>query len=301
MDTETMQTAAPETDDDDFDVDVSDVSELETDDDDTEPDEEPGKEPDKEPTQEPGKDQEPAKEPANEPAKEQDKEPSKEPAKDQTFDLKYNGEQKSVSLDEMKVLAQKGLNYDKVSQERDALRQESTELRKFRDDNHELLGVLTTAAQNSGMDVPAFVRTIRENLLTSQGVDREVARERIAREDAERQLAAAREQETSGKRKETEEQERRRQDAEAFGKLYQDVDPKTIPDEVWEEVRKGESLVTAYGRYENRQLQAEIKRLKEQQTAAEQNNKNREKTLGSVKTGGQTAAKDSFLEAFLSE
>ena len=93
----------------------------------------------------------------------------------------------------------------------------------------------------------------------------------------------------------------RRQDAEAFGKLYQDVDPKTIPDEVWEEVRKGESLVTAYGRYENRQLQAEIKRLKEQQTAAEQNNKNREKTLGSVKTGGQTAAKDPFLDAFLSE
>ena len=45
----------------------------------------------------------------------------------------------------------------------------------------------------------------------------------------------------------------------------------------------------------------QIKRLKEQQTAAEQNNKNREKTLGSVKTGGQTAAKDPFLEAFLSE
>lgn len=296
MDTETMQTAAPETDDDDFDVDVSDVSELETDDDDDAEYSEPDTKPETEPETE--------DEPANSDAP-TDKPGSDAPPEEETnpvmYDLKYNGEKKLVTVDEMKTLAQKGLNYDKVSQERDALRQESTELRKFRDDNHELLGVLTTAAQNAGMDVPAFVRTIRENLLTSQGVDREVARERIAREDAERQLAAARERETSGKRKETEEQERRRQDAEAFGKLYQDVDPKTIPDEVWEEVRKGESLVTAYGRYENRQLQAEIKRLKEQQTAAEQNNKNREKTLGSVKTGGQTAAKDSFLEAFLSE
>ena len=296
MDTETMQTAAPETDEDDFDVDVSDVSELETDDDDDAESSEPDTKPETEPETE--------DEPANSDAP-TDKPDSDAPPEEETnpvmYDLKYNGEKKLVTVDEMKTLAQKGLNYDKVSQERDALRQESTELRKFRDDNHELLGVLTTAAQNSGMDVPAFVRTIRENLLTSQGVDREVARERIAREDAERQLAAAREQETSGKRKETEEQERRRQDAEAFGKLYQDVDPKTIPDEVWEEVRKGESLVTAYGRYENRQLQAEIKRLKEQQTAAEQNNKNREKTLGSVKTGGQTAAKDPFLEAFLSE
>ena len=295
MDTETMQTAAPETDDDDFDVDVSDVSELETDDDDAEV-----SEPDTKPETEPETEDEPANSDAP-----TDKPDSDAPPEEETnpvmYDLKYNGEKKLVTVDEMKTLAQKGLNYDKVSQERDALRQESTELRKFRDDNHELLGVLTTAAQNAGMDVPAFVRTIRENLLTSQGVDREVARERIAREDAERQLAAARERETSGKKKETEEQEHRRQDAEAFGKLYQDVDPKTIPDEVWEEVRKGESLVTAYGRYENRQLQAEIKRLKEQQTAAEQNNKNREKTLGSVKTGGQTAAKDSFLEAFLSE
>ena len=291
MDTETMQTAAPETDDDDFDVDVSDVSELETDDDDAEA---------SEPETEPETEDEPANPDAPTDKPDSDAPPEEE-TKSETYELKYNGEQKPVTLDEMKPLAQKGLNYDKVSQERDALRQESTELRKFRDDNHELLGVLTTAAQNAGMDVPAFVRTIRENLLTSQGVDREVARERIAREDAERQLAAARERETSGKRKETEEQERRRQDAEAFGKLYQDVDPKTIPDEVWEEVRKGESLVTAYGRYENRQLQAEIKRLNEQQTAAEQNNKNREKTLGSVKTGGQTAAKDPFLDAFLSE
>lgn len=295
MDTETMQTAAPETDDDDFDVDVSDVSELETDDDDAEV-----SEPDTKPETEPETEDEPANSDAPTDKPDSDAPPEEE-TKPETYELKYNGEKKLVTVDEMKTLAQKGLNYDKVSQERDALRQESTELRKFRDDNHELLGVLTTAAQNAGMDVPAFVRTIRENLLTSQGVDREVARERIAREDAERQLAAARERETSGKRKETEEQEHRRQDAEAFGKLYQDVDPKTIPDEVWEEVRKGESLVTAYGRYENRQLQAEIKRLKEQQTAAEQNNKNREKTLGSVKTGGQTAAKDPFLEAFLSE
>ena len=53
--------------------------------------------------------------------------------KGQTLKVKYNGEEKELTFDEAVILAQKGMNYDKVTAERDTLRnsKEKQILEKF--------------------------------------------------------------------------------------------------------------------------------------------------------------------------
>ena len=84
-------------------------------------------------------------------------------------------------------------------------------------------------------------------------------------------------------------------------KLYKDVDPGQIPKEVWDDVRNGETLVSAYGRYENRQLAENNRKLQESINAMKQNEKNKQKSIGSAKTEGKETAKDQFLEYLFSD
>jgi hypothetical protein len=74
------------------------------------------------------------------------------------------------------------------------------------------------------------------------------------------------------------------------------MDYKTIPAEVWQDVRKGETLVNAYGKYEMQQLKAENQRLQQQIDAKAQNEKNKENSLGSMRSGSQTQKTDPFLD-----
>ena len=67
---------------------------------------------------------------------------------------------------------------------------------------------------------------------------------------------------------------------------------------VWEEVRKGDTLVNAYGRYEAEQLRAENQRLQQELAAKEQNEKNKQNTIGSMKSGSGIQKVDAFMEGF---
>ena len=108
----------------------------------------------------------------------------------QMFDLKYNKETKPYTRQQVTELAQKGLNYDHVTEQRNRLQQENAELSKYRDENAPVLEALKAPAEAAGKDLPEFLTAIRANMLVSQGLSPEVARERILRADAERRLQA---------------------------------------------------------------------------------------------------------------
>ena len=228
----------------------------------------------------------------------------KEPPTEETFDLKFNKEIRKVSRDEMTELAQKGLNHDRILAQRDELRGELDELRKYRDENSGYLTALTEAAEASGTDIPTFLRTLRENAYVSQGLSRDTAKERVLREEAERTLARTRAQENAAAeqtKSETAKRDEQKRDIERFITTYKGVEPESIPQEVWDAVRGGESLVSAYGRYETRKVNEENRKLQERIKAMEQNEKNKQAAVGSVKTDGKESAKDPFLAAFMSD
>lgn len=217
------------------------------------------------------------------------------------FDLKYNKETKQYTRQQVTELAQKGLNYDHVTEQRDRLQQENADLAKFRDENSAILDTLRAAAEASGKSIPEYLTSIRTNLLVAQGVSPETARERILREDAEQRLHSqqkAEEAEASSKR---DAEQRQKDDIARFQKKYKDVDPKTIPQEVWEAVRGGELLTDAYGDYQRRELERQLKEANEKLAIRAKNESNRQKSLGSLQSTKQETGKDPFLEGFLSD
>ena len=244
--------------------------------------------------------QEPSEEP-EEPAGQPEAEPTKEQKEEELFDLKFNKEIRKVNRQEVTELAHKGLNHDRILEQRDHLQQENAELLKFKQDNEAIIGLLDAAAQKSGTDRNTFLQSVRENAYVSQGLSRDAAHERVLREDAEQRLSRTEKADAEKQQAQQGQELARQQDIERFLKLYKDVDPNTIPKEVWDDVRNGETLVSAYGRYENRQLAESNRKLQESINALKQNEKNKQKSIGSAKTEGKETAKDPFLEYLFSD
>lgn len=213
------------------------------------------------------------------------------------FDLKYNKETKQYTKQQVTELAQKGLNYDHVTEQRDRLQQENADLAKFKDEYSGVFETLESMAESAGKNLPEFLTSIRMNMLVAQGVSQETARERILREDAERRLQASAAEENRKSKAE----ERQREDIRRFQEKYKDVDPKTIPQEVWQAVGKGELLVDAYGDYQRRELERQLKEANEKLAIRAKNESNKQKSLGSLQSTKQETGKDPFLEGFLSD
>lgn len=217
------------------------------------------------------------------------------------FDLKYNKETKQYTRQQVTELAQKGLNYDRVTEQRDRLQQENADLAKFRDENSAILDTLRAAAEASGKSVPECLTSIRTNLLVAQGISPETARERILREDAEQRLHSQQKAEEAAASSKRDTEQRQKDDIARFQKKYKDVDPKSIPQEVWDAVRGGELLTDAYGDYQRRELERQLREANEKLAIRAKNESNKQKSLGSLQSTKQETGKDPFLEGFLSD
>ena len=280
-------------DDDNYDVDLSEYENLTEDDGDgnqTEPTETEETSQEQESTQ--GEDEQAHEDTAA------DEQPGTE---EPMFDLKYNKETKQYTRQQVTELAQKGLNYDHVTEQRDRLQQEVADLTKFRDENSAILDTLRAAAEASGKSVPEYLTSIRTNLLVAQGISPETARERILREDAEQRLHSQQKAEEAAASRKRDAEQRQKDDIARFQKKYKDVDPKTIPQEVWEAVRGGELLTDAYGDYQRRELELQLREANEKLAIRAKNESNRQKSLGSLQSTKQETGKDPFLEGFLSD
>lgn len=280
-------------DDDNYDVDLSEYENLTEDDGDgnqTEPTETEETSQEQESTQ--GEDEQAHEDTAA------DEQPGTE---EPMFDLKYNKETKKYTRQQVTELAQKGLNYDHVTEQRDRLQQEIADLTKFRDENSAILDTLRAAAEASGKSVPEYLTSIRTNLLVAQGISPETARERILREDAEQRLHSQQKAEEAEANRKRDAEQRQKDDIARFQKKYKDVDPKTIPQEVWEAVRGGELLTDAYGDYQRRELERQLREANEKLAIRAKNESNRQKSLGSLQSTKQETGKDPFLEGFLSD
>jgi len=220
--------------------------------------------------------------PADQPEQTVEQPPQEEPEQtatgaDQRFELKHLDERREVTLEEMKVLAQQGMDYARVREERDRLREYEGFLKELAGDGtvEELIDEARAAAlsQKEGIDRKTAIGRVK------------LDRERKAFEAQKAKADAAKAEQTKADETAAEQkaaQERWRQDCFlAFSKEFPDVAPDKIPKDVWTAFQNGETLVSAYRGYRLRELEQEQKTKQQAEDAAK-------RSTGSQKTAGKS-------------
>lgn len=221
------------------------------------------------PAQKPTEEQPPQQSPTEKP-------PAEQPTpQEDAYTLKHMDETRTVSRDEVVSLAQKGMDYDRIRQERDQLRQ-------YRQEADPALLMVKGYAERSGLTVEQYLDVVRRQELLSQGVNEQTANAQISLEKQQAAMEArtradqeARQQQEAAQRKDQEQQEARRKDMEDFMAAHPGVKGSDIPQEAWAQVAAGKSLIAAYAEHENKQLKAEL-------AAERQNKANAQRSPGSL-------------------
>lgn len=199
----------------------------------------------------------------------------------ETFTLRHlDDPPRNVGREEVIRLAQQGLDYERVRQERDSLR-------ASRQEDQQVVELVKGFAARSGMSVAEYVDYCRTQDLMAQGVNEATAKAQVEIEkqrlQMDKQAQEAQDAETAANA-ERERAQAQRKDMEAFLAVYPNVKATEIPKEVWQRVAAGGSLVTEYTRWENTQLRAKLAARESQQNAAE-------KAPGSMTSRGQKGRK----------
>lgn len=214
-----------------------------------------------------------------------------EESADQRFELKHLEETRSVDRDEVIRLAQKGMDYDRIREERDSVR---PELKLYKD-------FLSELANESGLTVTELIDSVRAKRLEASEKEKgneisegdALLRVQREREAAQKAKPAEENTERTEKEKPTEVQaeDSRRESFARFAREYPDVKAEDIPAKVWQDfaANKGD-LADIYARHENTALKAKI-------AAMERNEDNRKRSTGSRKSSG-AKAKDIFDSAW---
>ena len=217
----------------------------------------------------------------------------------QLFELKHLGETKNVNRDEVVTLAQKGMDYDRVTEKNTQLENQVSEQKQQLAQLTEPENALQELAKQSGTTVEELVENMLIAVTKSKyGIDDDgMALERVKLDRERRAL----DQERAALATKNQEQEQqaanekwRGECFDAFAKAYPDVDPASIPNGVWEAFNRGETLVSAYARERNKALEAEIARMKSEQETRDRNAANAARSTGSQSSAGKTGSDEAF-------
>lgn len=201
--------------------------------------------------------------------------------------LKYNHEERELTLDEVVPLAQKGLNYDKIQAKLQELEKNPAlaYVEKVAKANNMTVDQLIEAWQRA--DEQAEIQQLAER----ENVPYEIAERlyKVEKETNQIKTALQTEQQTKA------EQEKQQREFAEFLENYPDVKAESIPKEVWEyRERTGKTLTDAMTWYENQQLKNELKILKQNLENVKKAPVNGVTTYGS----NENASKDPFEIGF---
>lgn len=210
----------------------------------------------------------------------------------ETFELKHLGEVKAVSRDEVITLAQKGLNYEHIRQERDNARADAKRLGEYEE-------LLKELADQKGSSVEDFADSLRAALVAKRdNLAPEIALQKVKLDRERKAFEAERSAQQQTKQQQDAESERVRQSLLRFSKEYPDVQPGDIPPEMWQSVRDGGDLTDLYARHENKLLKGKVDELTKALETEKQNSKNKERAAGSRQSAGKGNDMDAFERAW---
>ena len=217
------------------------------------------------------------------------------PDQDSSFTLRYLGEDKTVNREEVINLAQQGMDYSRIREKWDGIKDDVPRLRMYETFLKEL-------AETRGGDIEALIDDVRTRSIMNQAKaeGKEIPAAEAARRAVTARLDAMKGDEAK-KQADIEEEDRlrRRASVDRFYSVYgNSVKADEIPEEVWLDAEKTGDLTASYHKHRIGKLEEENKRLKEEleQTKQQQNNKAR--SMGSSRSVGSAAAKDAFDEGW---
>ena len=221
---------------------------------------------------------------------------AKETPKESPFlKIRYNGADEDLTQEQAVELAQKGRNYDKIYQRLQDLQNDPTR------------AVFEEQAQSAGLTLQEYANRLKEfqqasaiNKIAKEFMAKnpdateEIAKQYAQSEYRNQEALKAQQKAQEAQRTEQERQSRAQEQVAAFVNEYPDVNIRELPQEVVDDINKnGETLLSAYRRYENKQLRAEL-------AAARKNNSNRSKATGNLTdNAGSSTAGDPFLQGLL--
>lgn len=221
----------------------------------------------------------------------------------ETFTLKVNKEERTVSREEMITLAQKGADYDRIKEAAEQAKTDNTALKEQNAKMQEAYDILTTLAEESKVSIPELLDVFRINRYKGQGLSEDAAKERVAREKAERELKTLKsEQAAAQAAQQKPDTDRAKRDLEEFRKAYPDVAlTKELVDSMLDDVQAGMTLTQAYQKQEAARKDEKIRQLEAELEAERKNRENRASSPGPQKDSGAKRSKsqyDDFFGAF---
>lgn len=213
-----------------------------------------------------------------------------------TFELgiRYNGQDMTLDREKATMLAQKGMNYDKVYQQLQDLK------------NDPVRKLFEQQAADAGLTVQEYAQRMQE--FRDQASTQKIAREfknqnpditdEVALEYAKQAYANQKSQTEAQTRARQAQAQQEANDAlirevQEFNELYPDVDIKDLPPEVIDDINTGTKLETAYLRYMSREYRKRI-------SNTETNMRNKQKNIGSAADNvGGSGGDDPFLKGLL--
>ena len=218
-----------------------------------------------------------------------------QPDTDQYLELKHLDEVRKVSKDEAKVLAQKGMDYDRIRNKLDEAANANAKLKVYEDFLNEIKGDFNSV-EDLMTDTRAKILADKEKI----SYDDAVAKVKAANQQAEQKAQEQKQAQLSG---EDYIQQMKQRSYTAFAKKHPEILPKDIPMEVWEDVNTNTyNLEVSYEKYTTRNeltsTKTELANMKAEIEALKQNKQNEEKAVGSLKTAGSAKTVDKYLEGW---
>ena len=235
-------------------------------------------------------------------AEAKEEKPEEKPAEPETFTLKVNKEERTVSRDEVISLAQKGADYDRVKEQLAESKNTITSLQERIGKYDEAISVLEMISATSGQSVSQLAENLHLSMLMKGGKSEAEARAELRALKAEAQLKAAQAKDAEKKTAQEDSQARANREVAEFHKKFPGVElTEALCNELMTDVRGGMSITEAYMKRELAKKEAEMAEIKRQQAAEAQNKKNRATAIGSQKDSGGRRQKtdfDDFMSAF---
>lgn len=213
----------------------------------------------------------------------------------ETYTLRHLGEERNVNRDEVIRLAQQGMDYPRIREKWDAVKDDVQNLRMYE-------GFLKELADARGGTIEDLIDETRARTLIAR------AKQEGRELDPTRAAMEAVKVRQNFKPPDAKDQEAQAADEAAdrsdrmirkFVETYGDSIPaKDIPKEVWDDAVESGDLVGAWQKHLYRKTDAENKALREELQALKQQHKNKERSTGSSRTEGAAASRDPFDEGW---
>ena len=235
--------------------------------------------------------------------------PAPQPEADQLYDLKVLGENRRLTLAEMKAAAQKGMDYDRI-------KTRNQELQKEREENAPALELVKELADAQGIPVAQLITNVRAAALAKkEGITVKEAVERVqikAREDAVAKREAVFQEQDAAEKKEAEERAARNREFIRFFQKHPNIKPDDIPQQCFLDMKNGIPLEYSYNNQivsqkeqqtsktlsekdsRIKELEDKIAELEKLNNSASQNQINAARSVGSADTAGRSSKDDLF-------